>query len=797
MVRSLGLNSLTVLTKARPFPDHLLTDGDFSVIYRFGKFELDDSTRELRKDGQRVDVEPKAFEMLVFLLANRDRAVGKDELLNELWPHQIVSETALTRSVMKARRAVGDDSSTQAVIRTLHGHGYRWVAELEASQPAPARRARRPGRAKPVAGLVAALAIVLIAVGLYLREPATDDVFVGALAVLPVHNLVEDDELTWVRVGLMSILKRMLEDGGIRVASDRSVLKAVGDAPLAGPPDDSMFTRLRHHTGSDAVLHTTLERKGGLQRLSAIITHADGRKTRRVIVGESPATLAAQMASVIVGLAEGDAEPVGGRFARVSTDPFVNEMYARALDLELQGKYAEARKLFEVASNQEPELFWLRYEIALCTRDLREWNKAAELFEALHEEASSGEDSRAAIATLNSHGVMLFNLHRYDDAEQMFLDSLDAAAERSHALDRATTHINLALIGGRRGDIDMAKQHYESALGAYGEAGEDPTPVFLNNYAGLLLELGDLEQAQEYVERAIDGFRLRGQRAFEAKALNRLAKTLRRRGDTEAAIEKHKEAMTINRELGDTGGELSVMSALTVVYRGTGDLTRAKLNAMEVIARAEDYDDELLSADAYMQLAYVEASFENHAGAIAEFEAAAEIFERIGEDSGVRAANMGIALAALELGDVERAETIAQSMLQAALAANHPGAEARARWLIGKVALESGDLAGASEAYGAALAYARSSNDESALARAASGLAETALARGDLEQASALVEEIRAGWKSHFDFQRLDARLAVAQGDEPRAREIMTALRSSAGESWTADDEELFDSLVE
>ncbi len=69
------------------------------MIHRFGQFELDESKRELRdEDGRRIDTEPKAFELLLYLLKHRDRAVSKDELLTELWPRSIVTETALSRS---------------------------------------------------------------------------------------------------------------------------------------------------------------------------------------------------------------------------------------------------------------------------------------------------------------------------------------------------------------------------------------------------------------------------------------------------------------------------------------------------------------------------------------------------------------------------------------------------------------------------------------------------------------------------------------------------------------------------
>ncbi|HEX6997689.1 MAG TPA: alpha/beta fold hydrolase [Gammaproteobacteria bacterium] len=99
-------------------------------IYRFSRCELNSRSRELVRDGSPVAVEQRAFNMLVYLIEHRDRAVSKDELQEAIWPRMILSESALTRCVMKVRRAVGDDPSRQSIIKTIHGHGYRFVAPL-------------------------------------------------------------------------------------------------------------------------------------------------------------------------------------------------------------------------------------------------------------------------------------------------------------------------------------------------------------------------------------------------------------------------------------------------------------------------------------------------------------------------------------------------------------------------------------------------------------------------------------------------------------------------------------------
>ena len=365
------------------------------MIYRFGHYALDASARELRRNGERVETEPKAFELLLYLAQYPVRAVGKDELLNELWPRQIVTETALSRCVMKARRAVDDDANTQSVIRTVHGHGYRFVAPLAAAAEPPRTDAPPPSprpRRRVGAPIAVGLLLVFVAGTGWLLWQESRPAVTGAVAVLPVQDRTGDAELVWVRVGLMSLLARMLEEGGLEVVPERQVMEALAAETAAGIPDAQGFERIRVRTGAETVLHTTLERQAGLHRLVAVLTHSDGRRTRRIIVGESPALLAADLAGVVSGLLDGSAVPDSDRFARVSSDPFVNELYGRALNLELQGLLKEAREMFRLASAEEPELFWLRYEIALCTRDLREWDEAEALFAALLEEASLAAD---------------------------------------------------------------------------------------------------------------------------------------------------------------------------------------------------------------------------------------------------------------------------------------------------------------------------------------------------------------------------------------------------------------------
>src|SRR6185436_9271985 len=105
-------------------------------VYRFGPFELDVGARELRRGPDEIPVQPQVFALLHYLIEHRDRVVGKDELLERLWPDVVVLEASLQRSVSQARAALGDED--HAFIRTFSRTGYRFVGQVEEGAPAEA-----------------------------------------------------------------------------------------------------------------------------------------------------------------------------------------------------------------------------------------------------------------------------------------------------------------------------------------------------------------------------------------------------------------------------------------------------------------------------------------------------------------------------------------------------------------------------------------------------------------------------------------------------------------------------------
>jgi len=121
-------------------------------------FTLDERLRELRKDGQKIPLQPKPMSLLWYLIRHRDRVVSGDELRAQVWQDVHVGEQALSGTLRDLRRALGTEG--RSLVQTLRGHGYRFTGELRSvapgSAPAPSAEVsvRRPGASLDVEPLV-------------------------------------------------------------------------------------------------------------------------------------------------------------------------------------------------------------------------------------------------------------------------------------------------------------------------------------------------------------------------------------------------------------------------------------------------------------------------------------------------------------------------------------------------------------------------------------------------------------------------------------------------------------------
>jgi TolB-like protein len=121
------------------------TKGNGSLRYLFEDYAFDTDRRELHRGADVVSVAPQVFDLLDYLIRNRERVVSKDDLINAIWNGRVVSDAALTTRLNVARTLIGDSGEEQRLIKTLPRKGFRFVGPVrEAQRPASAAAADNP-----------------------------------------------------------------------------------------------------------------------------------------------------------------------------------------------------------------------------------------------------------------------------------------------------------------------------------------------------------------------------------------------------------------------------------------------------------------------------------------------------------------------------------------------------------------------------------------------------------------------------------------------------------------------------
>ena len=212
--------------------------------YRFGEFMLDSLGMRLARGGVPLELEPKALQTLLHLVAHRDRLVTREELHEAVWHGAFVTEGSQTRAVAQIRKALGDDARAPRFLETAHGLGYRFVAEtLEETGEALPRAAPRDEAGVPDR---------------------------SSVAVLPFLDLSPGGDQQWLCDGLAEeIINLLAQQEGIRVVARTSSFALRGLALDA--------REIGRRLAAGAVLEGSVQQQGERLRVTVqLIDTGDG-----------------------------------------------------------------------------------------------------------------------------------------------------------------------------------------------------------------------------------------------------------------------------------------------------------------------------------------------------------------------------------------------------------------------------------------------------------------------------------------------------------------------------------------
>jgi TolB-like protein/cytochrome c-type biogenesis protein CcmH/NrfG len=190
--------------------------------YCFEAYALDPGTRELRQGNQLVQLEPQVFDLLVFLIENRERVVSKDDLMAAVWQGRVVSESTLTSRINAARKAVGDSGEGQTLIRTVPRKGFRFVGALR--EEAPLTATPRDANERPSIAVLPFVNMSGDAEQDYFSDGISEDI-ITALSKLRWFLVIARNS-SFVYKGKSVPLKQLAADLGVNYVVEGSVRKA-------------------------------------------------------------------------------------------------------------------------------------------------------------------------------------------------------------------------------------------------------------------------------------------------------------------------------------------------------------------------------------------------------------------------------------------------------------------------------------------------------------------------------------------------------------------------------------------
>jgi TolB-like protein/tetratricopeptide (TPR) repeat protein/DNA-binding winged helix-turn-helix (wHTH) protein len=256
-----------------------------SESIRFGLFEFDPRSGELRKQGIRIRLQGQPVEILSMLLARPGELVTREELEKKLWPADtfVDFDRSLNAAMKRLRAALGDSAETPRFIETLARRGYRFIAPVDA----PGGSAAEPSVAplyllsprlryfKPLT--LAAIALAAIGVMLYLGKlfdrfgHDNSSKRMSSLLVLPLKSLSGDPEQGYFADGMTdALIARLAEVSALRVISQTSSLLYKGT--------DKSLSQIARELNVDGIVEGSVLRSGDRIRINVQLVQADGEK---------------------------------------------------------------------------------------------------------------------------------------------------------------------------------------------------------------------------------------------------------------------------------------------------------------------------------------------------------------------------------------------------------------------------------------------------------------------------------------------------------------------------------------
>ncbi|TDR46807.1 DNA-binding winged helix-turn-helix (wHTH) protein [Tahibacter aquaticus] len=516
--------------------------------YRFGEFLLRPATRQFLRKGEALAVPVLLFDCLVYLIENRTRAVGRDELSSAVWGRTDVSEAQLTQTILRARRLLNEESGATSCIRTIPKFGYHWVGDVqvdtdvEPSAPTPPSSALVENEEPSPANTprqwqwqwrrwLGWMAIIAAAAGIGLAwmhaapqpQVAADKVRAGIL-VLPL-DVASNDDAAWVRLGAMDVVAERLRGAGVAVPPSEDTLALMRANGSSKEPAD--FLR---RTGVAWVISGRAERSPNGWRVHLDATSAAG-----------------------IGYEASNEEDEVLPALRASTDALLGQLGIKSAD--------------SPSGDEALEETIQRAQAAMLANDL---STAQRILTQAPARVSEQPELRYQVA------VLAFRAGRLGDAENEWQGLLSDESTANKPYLRARVHYGIGAVAMMRDDANKAEQSFDTALKLL--AGRENLLEYgkaLGGRGGARFTLGRAQEGMDDMSRARIVLEQAGDRLALARLNVSYGIAATARGRPRAAIPVLIDALTALQPFGAVNERAHAYSALVNAHLALLDHPKA------------------------------------------------------------------------------------------------------------------------------------------------------------------------------------------------------------------------------
>ena len=399
----------------------LTKDSKSNSIYTFLDYEVFAHHREIVQGGSKLNLSKKSFDTLLYLLKKPGSAVSKQELLDAIWPNQIVTDAALNKQITRLRSdLVSQHPSDEIIIETIRGVGVRFVPTVQVKKSASQKVTANQSKLTMLLWFV--FVPLLVWIILYFSTDIFNKKQEPELQIKQLAEVIETRQETSVNVAIVPSKNNVdwLNVGGLDYLSGR--LQKHKGIQIVNPRDewfkkgDTQFVsiELSHKQGIDYVLTVENLSKEKDYQADLVLRNQSGIMAKKIITATNLNLLFDRINSWVGRQLKISSIINQGEISGYAPTEFALESYLKGMDVADQN-YSKAIQLFKAAVNDDPRFFAAWLTLANIESEMGHNNKALALIDIIEKREDFDKNLLDNLYQIKSS--ILLNLNQIDEAQ--------------------------------------------------------------------------------------------------------------------------------------------------------------------------------------------------------------------------------------------------------------------------------------------------------------------------------------------------------------------------------------------